>query len=445
MTHTVRRPGSPSVSSPKLPALPLEPAAGPKKVEPRRVVDAPSSDPLAAKELLEGRGRATVTTGEHPQVPTQSLRDLTGLVTRPSGSGGKPRVDVGNSVAPVTNAAVEKHAPLAIHPSVPNGPKDLMVATYNVENLFDAQDNPLTQDFTPQGKENWTEQKVDQKVANLGRVLRAVNGNRGPDIIALTEVENRGVVERLRDKGLKGLGYEEVVVVDGKDARGINNAILSRYPLAEEPTLHDVHDPGSKTWGDKTTRGILEATFKVRGKLLTVFVNHWPSKGGGDKAEAQRVEVGQKLRHLVDETLKKDPDREVLMLGDFNADLGEAPLGKQGLDTHTDVDQARADSRAILDTTATQGAPQMGTHYYHPDKSWSSLDHIMVSNTLLDNKGLTWVPGSTQAVREDFMLAGGTRAPKRFYQPNVDPRAQRMEQTGYSDHLPLVARLRSAD
>ncbi len=340
-----------------------------------------------------------------------------------------------------TGERSELHAPLNVHPSEPGGPGEIMIATYNIENLFDAKDDPKSADeeFTPNGAMAWTDAKIDRKVANLGRVLKSTNGGRGPDILALVEVENHAVVTRLKDKGLEGLGYQSVAHVEGEDHRGIDNAIISRFPLTEPAKLHPVHEPGSALWGNKSTRGVLEATYEVDGHKLTVFVNHWPSKRGGESAEAQRLQAGTKLRALVDELRVRDPAREIVLLGDFNSNFGEAPLGPRGLGASEDAKAVRSGEASMLNTTPK--GPRMGTHYYHPKDEWSTFDHILVSPTLLDDQGLAWVPGSTQIVKEPFMV-NAKGAPKRFYQPRTDPRTQPLDGTGFSDHLPVVARLR---
>jgi endonuclease/exonuclease/phosphatase family metal-dependent hydrolase len=424
-----------------------------------------------AREM--GRQATSLHGREQAPVPVdadtpQTVRDMTGHLGLPEGIRRPTDAATPAQVDPSTGATlppgVAVKDPLPIHPSKPTAPNEVMVATYNVENLFDAKDDPNRADesYTPQGREKWTDAKIDRKIENLGRVLKATNGGRGPDLVALVEVENKDVVQRLRDKGLKGLGYQELVHKESEDFRGIDNAILSRFPMVGEPKLHTVHKKGSKLWGDKTTRGILEATFKVKGEELTVFVNHWPSKRGGETAEQQRREAGKLLRNLVDEKRAQHPGREIVLLGDFNADVGEGSIGKPGLDAADNEAAVKSGASSILNTTAQAvrrskappknaeadvdaggdpQQPEMGTHYYHPKKHWSTMDHIMVSDTLLDGEGLAWVPGSTQVVREDFMTTK-SGAPKRFYQPRVDKARQDLNQTGYSDHLPVVARLR---
>src|SRR3954463_175655 len=75
-------------------------------------------------------------------------------------------------------------------PKPPPSAEGYLFSTWNVENLFDDQDDPRNHD----DEEDWfgrNPEAVHQKVALLTRALLAQNGGRGPDILALVEVENR--------------------------------------------------------------------------------------------------------------------------------------------------------------------------------------------------------------------------------------------------------------
>lgn len=400
-----------------------------------------------------------------------------------------------SSAAAATSAATASGADDGVRPIPPataNRPDELMLMQYNVENLFDTVDDPGKQDeeFTPQGCERWNDEKLSFKLQNLGRVVRGVNGGRGPDILALQEVENKQVLDQLNRGALRGLGYRDPILLEGQDARGIDVALITRYPLAGQPRIHDISDP---SWRGPS-RPVLEVPLDVDGREVTVFVNHWPSKGGGAQAEVERAAAGDRLRQLVSEKLRRDPDAEVLAVGDFNADLGEAPL-REHLRTAADpavVVRSSADApvlydamydaarhatghqgniagdapplrsgdlkaeisarRAVLATAnrpTPSGSPdqpgKVGTHFYKKDGTWSTLDHVVMSRGLLDAKGLSYVPGSAQVVHDDD-LENRDGSPKRFMPP---PRRGDRERAlpppqvlGYSDHFPVVARFK---
>ena len=84
-------------------------------------------------------------------------------------------------------------------PSSSTPPGKICVAFYNVENLFDTVDDPGIDDaeFLPDGKNHWTTDKYHTKIANIAKVIKAMNDGNGPDILGLAEVENMHVMKDL--------------------------------------------------------------------------------------------------------------------------------------------------------------------------------------------------------------------------------------------------------
>ena len=76
-------------------------------------------------------------------------------------------------------------------------------AFYNLENLWDTEDNPDNpgdDDFTPGGKYEWTQVKYEQKLQNVAKVISQLARDycpAGPAIIGISEVENKKVLEDL--------------------------------------------------------------------------------------------------------------------------------------------------------------------------------------------------------------------------------------------------------
>ncbi len=323
------------------------------------------------------------------------------------------------------------------------GGDEIVLATYNVEALFDCEKDPEKQDheYLPHGFYAWTEEKLKVKLANLGRVIRTIDGGRGPDILALNEVENFPVAERLLRDALDGLGYVTLVHLETDDLHGLDNVLLSRYPLRAPACVHSATRAGMEP--AKRPRGVLEATLDVDGVALTIFVNHWPA----GRAPGPRLGVARMLRRLLEERILAEPDAEIVVLGDFNAGLDDEALGRAGLGVSADDAAVRDGAPGATLFHAAAADPR--THftrpwpYKGPEGAWNALDHVFVSRGLLDDDGLTWVSGSTAVVREDFMLADdGT--PRPFFERGVRPREQKLERAGFSDHLPVVTRLRRA-
>ena len=98
--------------------------------------------------------------------------------------------------------------------------KEFVVASYNVLNLFDAEDDVYRTDETTEPKTR----AAMQQVANVIRQLSA-------DILARQEVENRGCLERFVKVFLGDMGYEHIVHFEGNDLRGIDVCLISRMPI----------------------------------------------------------------------------------------------------------------------------------------------------------------------------------------------------------------------
>ena len=163
------------------------------------------------------------------------------------------------------------------------------VAFYNVENLFDTQDDSLKQDdeFLPYGVRGWTPSRLQTKYQRIYKVIAGIDPSwQPPALVALAEVENRNVLKGLlRHTPLHRKGYA-IVHEESPDTRGIDVALL--YDPAQFQYLdHEAIPVDLSPLSDRPTRDILY----VRGRLfgtdtLHCFINHWPSRYRGVMSSA---------------------------------------------------------------------------------------------------------------------------------------------------------------
>jgi len=171
----------------------------------------------------------------------------------------------------------------------------------------------------------------------------------------------------------------------------------------------------------------------VRGRFqnqeVHFFINHWPSNyGGREQALPKRAETARLLRRQVENILKKDPNAEILLLGDFNEDPDEANVtallrGAKG---------ATLPVRLVDLMSPMMGKPGVGTYVYRGQDHF--LDQIIVSPGLLDTLGLRVVLGSARINdRPKYRQQEGDyqHYPFRFW---VGDRLL----GGYSDHLAVA-------
>ncbi len=320
---------------------------------------------------------------------------------------------------------------------------EITIMSFNVENLFDALDDAGKNDSTYQPRTvksdplhiaecerieverwrndclylDWSDDAVDFKLEQLARTILDVNDGSGPDVIALQEVENLGILQRLRDDYLGAAGYREAVLIEGRDIRGIDVAFLSRLPLVGDPVLHPLDMSDFPDRADDT-RGVLEATFELPdGELLTGFSVHFP-------APFHPIEMRWlAYEHLNDIRSRVPASHHVFAAGDFNTPQREVE-GTSILD-----DMARP-YWIIAHEDRCEGC--RGTNYFARNDSWSFLDMIFYAPS--ESAAAQWriQPGGVFIADgyEDQLNADGT--PRRF-----DLEARR----GVSDHLPLVMTL----
>ncbi|MBL7689637.1 MAG: endonuclease/exonuclease/phosphatase family protein [Bdellovibrionaceae bacterium] len=327
-------------------------------------------------------------------------------------------------------------------PEVPAGPR-VTIMSYNVENLFDTQHDAGTEDFTflplalksdptikagceknssdYRKKEcfetDWNEEILKKKLSRVADVIKQVGGGKGPDIQILVEVENKRVVEKLRDEYLKDSGYQTAVVIDSFDPRGIDPGVLSRFPMWREPKIHKIPlkalDKDGE-WSAEKTRGILEVPVTLPdGTKALVFAVHFPSQSNPVYLRAQATAF---INHL-----EKDlpPDVIAIVGGDFNITRDEDD--KEGF-FKTTLNEKWSVSHI-------EGCKSCeGTHYYHPKTEWSFLDALLVRRASVARTGWQIDPASIKIPNESKFQVSRYGSPARF--DSGSP-------WGVSDHWPI--------
>lgn len=310
----------------------------------------------------------------------------------------------------------------------------LTVAFYNVENLFDAFDDPATddEDFTPAGKLEWTDERVEKKLENLARAIRSMNDNAGPDILGLAEVENRAVLEALVDDFLPRDMYG-IVHTDSPDGRGIDVALLYRKSAMNFQSMTS-HRVGLGI-GERPTRDILEATFSREDRRFTVLVNHWPSRSGGQaESEPRRIAAATVAAKAIDRLYGIDSAADIIVMGDFN-DEPENRSIESTLDA-LEYDEP-FDGRLINLAAPLVRIDTIGTYLFREE--WEVIDQIMLSTGALDSSGIVLRDRAQTIFHPDFL--------RDFHpsQPLHPPRRTFVRGTlyigGTSDHFPVFARV----
>jgi len=183
----------------------------------------------------------------------------------------------------------------------------------------------LSDDFTPKSNKNYTYNIYQQKLKNIAQVISEIGfkyTKTAPAVVGLVEVENRQVVEALTQQdALKKYDYG-VVHYNSFDARGIDVALIyqkKRFTVTNsyKKELVLFREDGKREY----TRDLLVVSGILDGEKVAFFVNHWPSRRGGEAVSMpKRNAAAALLKQEMDALREKNPNIKLIAMGDFNDD-----------------------------------------------------------------------------------------------------------------------------
>ena len=295
----------------------------------------------------------------------------------------------------------------------------LRVSFWNVENLFDMENDPEKNDdeFSLGGRKNITQEIYDLKLKNCAAVLTDLNA----DIVGICEVENQFMMQEL-NRVYTDRDYA-IVHFDSPDRRGIDCALFydpAVFTVLESRAIKNVLP------GNIPTRDIVHVQGAYQDQVLHIFVNHWPSNyGGKEKAIPKRAATADLLENIMLDILADDPDADILLIGDFN----EEPIDPN-IKGFIDMNNGKRSARPFTNLMEPLvGKPGVGTYVYRGQDNL--IDQIIVSSGLMNSGPLKILPGSLEILDQPkYRQQEGKYAhyPFRFWAGN-------RLLGGYSDHL----------
>jgi endonuclease/exonuclease/phosphatase family metal-dependent hydrolase len=307
---------------------------------------------------------------------------------------------------------------------------------WNVENLFDHRNDPATDDddFTPSGRLHWTSKKLTLKQIRIRHVLMAIHAHPDygnyPDMLAFAETENRQVFAETLGF-VDNAGYR-TVYHESMDPRGIDIGIAYnplRLKLLSS-RAYRVH------LEDKPTRDVIVAGFSADGHPFHILLNHWPSRSFDTGwTEPKRLSAAKTARHIIDSLLARNQNADIVIMGDFN-DEPENRSIKQVLGSSFDASAVRKPNSRLIYNCWNDAGGSSGTYFYR--NHWEKIDQVMLSNGMLDGKGLLVEKNCFRVFSFSRMMHGSGREPWPTYEKGK-------YRGGYSDHLPLLLKVSVED
>jgi endonuclease/exonuclease/phosphatase family metal-dependent hydrolase len=294
------------------------------------------------------------------------------------------------------------------------GPERITVMTWNAQAFFDAEESGSEFDEFKGPKSAWSPEKY---AARLDRLREAIlmggsalgaGPDRGPDIVALEEIESARVIDDLCNRLPQRCRYANVAFVPPGKGASFASAVLSRYPI-RSVSAHSVAVSGI------ALRPLLEVSIDADGLAFSVFSAHWKSKVGDDDTAAVRLAQEGVLSARISALESGNPEALYVACGDFNQSLADfSVLGRGAIASPWPEWLSQCVSGLV------QG-PE-GSYYY--DGTWEAIDHF-------------FYPADARSgyrAREFRVLAtppltDGEAHPSRY---------EVFSGRGYSDHLPLL-------
>jgi hypothetical protein len=203
------------------------------------------------------------------------------------------------------------------------------IAFYNLENLFDTEDDTTINDEASPIMEMNEGVRADiyqRKLSNMARVIRKIGAEKSqtaPAILGVCEVENRKVLEDLVNHPLLREFDYGIEHYNSPDRRGIDTGLL--YRKSEFQVLNSTHkelliyDPvdGHRIY----TRDPIVVTGLLNGDKMTFIVNHWPSRSGGEQRSRPKRNAAAALnKTIIDSLHSVDAMSKIIVMGDLNDD-----------------------------------------------------------------------------------------------------------------------------
>lgn len=310
-----------------------------------------------------------------------------------------------------------------------------VIGFYNLENLFDTINQPDVQDeeFTPGSKKRYTSVIYGDKLNKLSKVISKIGADGSPDglvLLGVAEVENKSVLKDLsKTSGLAKRNYQ-IAHIDGPDERGIDVGLLYNPKYFKPDKIQSLHVPTESMDAiSGYTRDILYVSGDLLGDRLHVFVNHWPSRRGGEESSRPYRKLAASIcRKAIDSLTTVNPQAKIIVLGDFNDNPDDESVSNV---LKAEGERTNVNKGELYNPWMKLSNDGTGSLQY--EGKWYLFDQIMVSSALLDEDQEGFFFKDAEIFKEDFMIQKTGKYqgyPRRTYSWDTYI-------GGYSDHLPV--------
>lgn len=310
-----------------------------------------------------------------------------------------------------------------------------LIGFYNLENFYDTVNNVNVDDeeFLPGSERHYNTHVFLDKVSKLASVIAQIGTDINPDGLALlgvAEIENDTVLSALiTHKDLKSRNLK-FVHYNSPDVRGIDVGLIYN-PKYFKP-IYSTHLFVKLPGGSKDsyfTRDVLYVQGIMDGDTINVFVNHWPSRSGGEERSipARAAAAGVDKR-VVDSLMAVNPASKIIIMGDLNDDPVSPSLTKT-LGAKSKIKEVKL--KGLYNPWVDFYKNGIGTIAYQD--SWGLFDQVVISQAWLDKEQTGYFFYKANIFNREFLVqhTGKYKGyPKRTWDGTT-------YNYGYSDHFPV--------
>jgi len=310
-----------------------------------------------------------------------------------------------------------------------------LIGFYNLENLYDTVNNTLVDDeeFLPNSERHYNSRIYLDKIDRLSSVISQMGTDVNPDglaILGVAEIENDTVLndlvhtKLLKDRKLRFVHY------NSPDRRGVDVGMLynPKYfnPIYSAPLF--VQLPGGSK-DSYFTRDILYVKGLLDGDTVHVFVNHWPSRSGGEeRSMPARAAAASVAKHSIDSIMAANPKSKVVLMGDLNDDPISPSVAKV---LGANGNEKKVKETGMYNPWVDMYKKGIGTLAYQD--AWGLFDQVIISGSWLPKDQSGYFYQKAVIFNKDFLVqkTGKFRGySKRTWDGTT-------YNYGYSDHFPV--------
>lgn len=307
-----------------------------------------------------------------------------------------------------------------------NDSKPYTIAFYNIENLFDIENDPLTNDddFLPTSRKRWTAKRYQNKLIKLSTVISKIGEDDteiSPIIIGLAEVENKDVLSDLvRSEHLINEAYS-FIHYDSSDERGIDVALLYKSDVfkVENSETYSVYlqtESGEQDY----TRDILLVQGVLNNEPLNIIVNHWSSRREGEKeTEYKRLAASNKVNSIIKSVKQEEHNAKIIVMGDFNDNPDNNSISLMEKESE------------LYNPFKTVWSRDKGSLSY--DFEWNLFDQILFSTNFFDANSSALDFHGADVFNSKFLTQYHGKYKGQPFRTYVGKKYK----GGYSDHFPV--------